>query len=144
MSSINNEFTHNKHHTNKKILIIDDDRFLADSIKYIIESKSKFKCEIVTDPYEAFDKLSYYEYELLFIDQKMQGIDGHEILEQLDEMVALDPSYLKTKGFEKGVPVVMISGKNLEKKKQNKFKNFELFEVLQKKNLLNFLSVNFA
>lgn len=61
-----------------KILIIEDEKILADSIKYLLESKG-FDAEAVYDGESGKDYAELGIYDLLILDVMMPGMDGYEV-----------------------------------------------------------------
>lgn len=131
-------------HKSRRVLIVDDDLDASESIKFIVESYGNSACDIVTDPYEALLRLSDHHYDLAFIDQKMPGLNGTDVLTKLDNAVQLDPLIADTRLYDDAVPVVLMSGSKINLSKSYKLKNFRLLDVIHKKDLLKFLSLNFA
>jgi len=128
----------------RRVLIIDDDADLCESIKFIIESYGNSICDVVADPYEALLLLSDHHYDFVMVDQKMPGLKGAEVLARVDSAAQLDPLMVDANHYGDAVPVVLMSGSRISLPEKYKLKNFKLMEVLHKKDLLKFLSLNFA
>ena len=79
-----------------KILIVDDERAIRNSLKEILEMED-YAVETAENGEEAIAKASKEKYDAIFCDIKMPGMDGTEVL---DRLVA--------DGIES--PVIMISG----------------------------------
>lgn len=79
-----------------KILIIDDERSIRNSLKDILEYE-KYNVEEAEDGQRGLEKLKTGKYDLVFCDIKMPKMDGLELLEKATSM-----------GID--VPIVMISG----------------------------------
>ena len=79
-----------------KILIIDDERSIRNSLKDILEYE-KYNVEEAEDGQRGMEKLKTGKYDLVFCDIKMPKMDGLELLEKATSM-----------GID--VPIVMISG----------------------------------
>ncbi len=79
-----------------KILVIDDERSIRNTMKDILEFE-KHRVVLAENGRVGLDTAIHDEFDLIFSDIKMPEMDGMELLEQLQE-----------KGVE--VPVVMISG----------------------------------
>ena len=79
-----------------KILIIDDERSIRNTLKEILEYE-KFTVEEAEDGPSGFEKIKSGNYDLVMCDIKMPKMDGLEVLE---------------KTMEQGIdtPIVMISG----------------------------------
>ncbi|HSM48535.1 MAG TPA: sigma-54 dependent transcriptional regulator [Draconibacterium sp.] len=79
-----------------KILVIDDERSIRNTLKDILEYE-KHEIELAEDGIKALDKVKANGFDVILCDIKMPGMDGIEVLEKL---VELTPD----------TPVVMISG----------------------------------
>ncbi len=128
----------------RRVLIIDDDRQTAEAIKYIVESYGSSLCEVIEDAYEGSLALSDRPYDFVFVDQRLPGMFGDEVLSQVDENVDSDPLIAESGRFAISVPVVIMSGNPIKLNPEYKLHNFNLVEVLVKKDLPRFLSLYFA
>ncbi len=79
-----------------RILVIDDERGIRNTLKDILEYE-KHEIEIAATGEEGLDLLRNNGFDLVFLDVKMPGLDGIEVLQ---EVARIHP----------GMPVVMISG----------------------------------
>ncbi|WP_320110713.1 sigma-54 dependent transcriptional regulator [Draconibacterium orientale] len=79
-----------------KILVIDDERSIRNTLKDILEYE-KYEVDLAEDGTKGIEKIRSAEYDIVLCDIKMPGLDGIEVLERL---VVLAPD----------TPVVMISG----------------------------------
>ena len=79
-----------------KILVIDDERSIRNTLKDILEYE-KYEVDLAEDGNKGIEKIRAAEYDVVLCDIKMPGLDGIEVLERL---VVLAPD----------TPVVMISG----------------------------------
>jgi DNA-binding NtrC family response regulator len=79
-----------------KILIVDDERSIRNTLKDILEYE-KYEVTLAENGKEALKAAAGTFFDLVFCDIKMEGMDGIEVLEKLQ---ALQPDG----------PVVMISG----------------------------------
>jgi excisionase family DNA binding protein len=64
------------------ILVIDDDETICSLFKDTLEDAG-YKVTAVTDSYEALELLKKWDYDLVFLDLKMPGMDGAELLGQI-------------------------------------------------------------
>lgn len=78
------------------ILVTDDERGIRNTLKEILEFED-YEVTTAESGSEALELISQNNFDLMFLDIKMKGIDGIETLRQL-----------RTAGFE--LPVIMISG----------------------------------
>src|SRR5450432_2084319 len=81
-----------------KLLIIEDERDLSDSICSYLDSEN-FICETAYDFHTAMDKISLYEYTCIILDINLPGGSGLDILREL-------------KGYNKSDGVLIISARN--------------------------------
>lgn len=79
-----------------KILVIDDERSIRNTLKDILEYE-KYSVDLAEDGIKALEKVKTAEYDIILCDIKMPGMDGIEVLEKLQELIP-------------DTPVVMISG----------------------------------
>jgi two-component system, NtrC family, nitrogen regulation response regulator NtrX len=79
-----------------KILVIDDERSIRNTLKDILEYE-KYEVDLAEDGKKGLEMVKLAEYDIILCDIKMPGMDGIEVLEQMN-VVAPDS------------PVVMISG----------------------------------
>lgn len=79
-----------------KILVIDDERSIRNTLKDILEYE-KYEVDLAEDGIKGIEKVKSITYDIVLCDIKMPGMDGIEVMEQL---VGLAPD----------TPVVMISG----------------------------------
>jgi len=69
--------------TKPKILIIDDEEVVLDSCKQILKG-SGYQLEITDDGTRGVELVHEYQPDLVFVDLKMPGISGFEVLEKVD------------------------------------------------------------
>ena len=81
---------------NKKILIVDDEKTIRESLTEII-SYHNFQCNEAKDGKEALDILNRDSFDLVLLDIRLPRIDGMEVLKQ---SLTTNPD----------LPVIMISG----------------------------------
>jgi len=79
-----------------RILVIDDERSIRNTLKDILEYE-KYSVDLAEDGIKALDKIKTASYDVILCDIKMPGMDGIEVLEKLQELMP-------------DTPVVMISG----------------------------------
>ncbi len=65
-----------------KILIIEDERVLAESIRTYLEAEGNL-CELAADFDEAWDKTGLYDYDCILVDITLPGGSGLEIIRKL-------------------------------------------------------------
>jgi DNA-binding NtrC family response regulator len=69
----------------EKILIIDDDRNICESVRMILEYE-KYSVEIAYDAFEGMKKIKNENYGAVFLDIKMPGMDGLEAITKIREI----------------------------------------------------------
>lgn len=79
-----------------KILVIDDERSIRNTLKDILEYE-KYQVDLAEDGIKGIEKVKNGEYDVVLCDIKMPGMDGIEVLGQLTQLAP-------------DTPVVMISG----------------------------------
>ena len=79
-----------------RILVIDDERSIRNTLKDILEFE-KYKVELAEDGYQAIELLKTSDFDVILCDIKMPGMDGIEALQKIEEI-------------KPDTPVVMISG----------------------------------
>lgn len=65
-----------------KVLVIEDERLLADSIKTLLETKG-FQVEVVYDGESGAHYAELGIYDLLILDVMMPGLDGYQVARQV-------------------------------------------------------------
>lgn len=79
-----------------KILVIDDERSIRNTLKDILEYE-KYSVDLAEDGIKGIEKVKNSAFDVVLCDIKMPGMDGIEVMEQLVQ-------------FAPDTPVVMISG----------------------------------
>jgi two-component system nitrogen regulation response regulator NtrX len=79
-----------------RILVIDDEAAIRDMMRMILEYEG-YDCLVAATGQEALGQMERATPDLVFLDIKMPGMDGLEVLSRI-------------RGLDEGVPVVMISG----------------------------------
>ena len=79
------------------IMVVDDEEIVRESLSQWFK-KYGHVVETASSGFEALDKLEKYPYQLLFVDIKMPGMDGIEVLEKVkteypDSMVVIITAY---------------------------------------------------
>lgn len=75
--------------TNKNILIVDDDKDMANAIRRVIKN-SDFQCDVATNGFVAGSKLMQQKPTLMTLDLSMPGLNGFELLEHLRKQSEFD------------------------------------------------------
>ena len=74
-----------------KILIIEDEKLLADSLKALLESKG-FQVEAVYDGITGVEYAELGVYDLLILDVMMPGLDGYQVARRVRAKRCCTPS----------------------------------------------------
>jgi two-component system response regulator HydG len=70
--------------TKPDIMVVDDERIVRESLYHWFK-KGGYKVDTAASGQEALEKLARYPFELLFVDIKMPGMSGLELLEKIKE-----------------------------------------------------------
>ncbi len=96
-----------------KILVVDDERSIRNTLKEILEFEG-YSVDLAEDGKQALEKVGKDQYDLIYSDVKMPGMDGIEFLEEIRKIdrsaVGASQSDYKTTNVVGSCPVVMISG----------------------------------
>lgn len=90
----------------KKILIVDDDRSMVDSIVRILKRENKYDFEVAYDGFEAGQKFITHKPDLVILDVRMPRVDGYKLC-----------AAIRNNPENKNVKILIISGMVDEKDK---------------------------
>lgn len=65
-----------------RILIVDDERDIIDSLKVGLARRG-FEVDVTDDPREAIDRFAPKKYDIVFLDMKMPTMDGFELYKEI-------------------------------------------------------------
>lgn len=82
-----------------KILIVDDEKLIRDVIKEYL-SLEGFEVDEADDGYDAIDKVTNNDYEVIIMDIMMPKMDGYQAIRKIKEM--------------KDIPCIMLSARSEE------------------------------
>ena len=82
----------------KKVLVVDDDVPLAESMKLILEDTGNFEVCVETDSIAALSTARKFQPDVILLDIVMPGLDGGDVSAQLQQ----DP-------FLSSVPVIVVT-----------------------------------
>lgn len=123
----------------KRILIVDDDKDFADLLKYKLEKlEPNITCVTISDPYEAVISLTDENYDAIYMDQNMPGLNGDAVIREADRFIDYDSSAQMIKSPSHKTPVIFMSGRELDHKRPN----FSFFEIRDKINKRDFALMN--
>ncbi len=63
----------------KRILIVDDDRSMVDTIYRILQREKDYELDVAYDGFEAGEKFAGFKPDLVLIDIRMPGLNGYEL-----------------------------------------------------------------
>jgi two-component system response regulator VicR len=84
----------------KKILVVEDDKDIADLVKLVLETED-FVVDTVLDSVDAMERARSYKPDAILLDLTMPGIDGWEVF----KMLRKDPELRR-------VPVAILTAKS--------------------------------
>lgn len=69
--------------SNRKVLIVDDDANMVNSIKRLFKKEQAFEIDVAYDGFEAGIKLLLFKPDLVVLDMKMPGMNGFEVAQKV-------------------------------------------------------------
>ena len=81
-----------------KILVVEDEKLLADSIRILLEGKG-FDVDVAYDGETGKEYAKLGIYDLLILDVMMPGISGYEVAR-------------KVRSIKCGIPILMLTAKS--------------------------------
>lgn len=66
-----------------KILLVDDDRDMCESLSDVISLESDYKISFTIDPFKALEMVRDEDFSLIIIDYKMPEMNGIELLKRI-------------------------------------------------------------
>lgn len=85
----------------KKILLIDDDEIVLESLGRLLESQG-YDVEMAHNGFQALDQAQSHDFNLVISDIRMPGMDGIELIQRLREIN-------QDRGL-KEIPEILITG----------------------------------
>ncbi|MFK4785149.1 sigma-54-dependent transcriptional regulator [Fusobacterium sp. MFO224] len=79
---------------NKKVMIIDDEISICDSLEFALEDK--YNVSFTTNPYEGLEKIKENNIDIVLLDLKIGDVNGLDILEKIKE-------------YDKNISVIMMT-----------------------------------
>ena len=83
----------------KRILIVDDDKGMVDSIQRFLKREKRYDLGIAYDGFEAGQRFSEFKPDLVILDIRMPGLDGYKLC-----------SHIRSNPENKNVKILFISG----------------------------------
>lgn len=68
---------------NRKVLIVDDDANMVNSIKRLFKKEQSFEIDVAYDGFEAGIKLLLFKPDIVVLDMKMPGMNGYEVAQKI-------------------------------------------------------------
>lgn len=84
----------------KKILVIEDDKDIADLVKLVLETDN-FEVESVLDPEAAYNKAKAYRPDAILLDLLMPKVDGWTVFKKIRRDASFDD-----------VPIAILTAKS--------------------------------
>ncbi|MDP8299575.1 MAG: response regulator [Candidatus Tantalella remota] len=69
-----------------KILLVDDDKDMCESLADVITLDSNYSVSYTIDPLQAIDLIKKEEFTLIIVDYKMPGMSGIELLQNIKKI----------------------------------------------------------
>jgi len=85
----------------KKILVIEDDKDIADLVKLVLETTQDFQVETELDPIVAYDRARSYRPDAILLDLSMPKMDGWAVF----KMIRGDASF-------SDIPIAILTAKS--------------------------------
>ena len=85
----------------QRILVIDDDRLVRESIKNVLKREG-FDTVLTKDAYEALDRLKAEQFDLIISDIRMPGKNGVETIKEIRQLI--------NEHGKKDIPIIFITG----------------------------------
>ncbi len=70
----------------KKILLVDDDKDMCESLSDVLTLDSSYDVACTTDPFKALEMVQTEDYSLIIVDYKMPGMNGVELLKRMKKI----------------------------------------------------------
>ena len=104
----------------KRILIVDDDKSMVDSIQRLLKRENKYDLEVAYDGFEAGQKFITHKPDLVILDIRMPRVDGYKLC-----------SAMRNNPDNKNVKILIISGL-IDAKDKNKIVKLGADDYLEK------------
>lgn len=95
----------------KRILVVDDDESVADTVKLLLESTNNYQVKILPQAKDILNHVHVFKPDAILLDLLMPDIGGFEVCEMLDN----DPVGM-------GTPIIVVSGLDKDADKVKAYK----------------------
>jgi len=68
-----------------KILLVDDDKDMCESLSDVLKLDSNYNVSYTTDPFKALDMANAEDFALIILDYKMPKMNGVELLKNIKQ-----------------------------------------------------------
>jgi len=85
----------------KKILVIEDDRDIADLVKFVLEATNSFEVATILDSEKAYDTAVEYRPDAILLDLSMPKMDGWAVF----DLIRKDASFAH-------VPIAILTARS--------------------------------
>jgi excisionase family DNA binding protein len=116
--------------TQKKVLIVDDDRGIVNSLHRILMLENKYLIEVAYDGFQAGKKFSDFKPDFIILDICMPGLDGYQVCANIrQDMLNKHVKILAISGMSEPQEIKKIMDLGADDYLQKPFSN----EILQQK-----------
>lgn len=119
----------------RKILIVDDDREIAELIKNALLGEHRFEVKLAADPYEAINMMMDEVYDFVILDWNLPRMNGMKTLEEAEKVFRNDPT-LPLDWEARRVGVLTFSGETEKTCKLPSTAHFKYVGHVSKQNRL--------
>lgn len=85
----------------KKILVVEDDKDIADLVKLVLETTNQFEVSTVLDPEKAYETAVAYRPDAILLDLSMPKMDGWAVF----DIIRRDASFA-------GIPIAILTARS--------------------------------
>lgn len=112
-----------------KILIVEDDRLVANTIRMVLKPPT-YNCDHVMNGEEALEYLNTYEYDVIILDIMLPDMKGHDILKYMRQKKKLSTPVLILSGLSDSTEKILGLNEGADDYLTKPFNNEELIARL--------------